>query len=64
MASARAIAATFARLPLVSQPLARENHNEQRIKAIPKKSASSTKMQNLRRPAPICPQFLGSVNRP
>jgi hypothetical protein len=45
MANAKVIVATLASLPRAVQPLARENHNEQRIKAIPKKSASSTKMQ-------------------
>src|SRR3981081_3663207 len=43
--------------------LARGNRDEQHINAIPKRSSGSTKNAKSHRPAPICPQFPGSVNR-
>jgi hypothetical protein len=53
----------LASLRPVPVSLVRDSRDEQHMNAISKRSANATKMQKSQRPAPICAQFSGSVNR-
>jgi len=64
--SPKRIAPTVTELrPAPQQSLARENHDEQRINAFPKKTGRQLDKKSKKSPsaAPICPQFSRSVNR-